>query len=103
MTLTQDQKRAALRVLAGGQAKMLCPFHHENTPSLSVDYDKGVWHCFGCGLGGSAIDWVMYEAGRSKPIAEDFDRVALLSVPVDTINGPIMEGAIRPPKEGPYK
>lgn len=29
-----------------------CPFHEDRRPSLSVDLDKGVFHCFGCGTGG---------------------------------------------------
>ena len=34
-----------------------CPFHHEKTPSMKI-YDKS-YHCFGCSLGGKAIDFVM--------------------------------------------
>ena len=30
----------------------LCCFHEEDTPSLSFDFSKGVFHCFGCGKGG---------------------------------------------------
>ncbi|MEK7996666.1 MAG: CHC2 zinc finger domain-containing protein [Planctomycetota bacterium] len=36
-----------------------CPFHEDDTPSLSVDAVKNVWHCFGCDAGGSVIDFVM--------------------------------------------
>lgn len=35
-----------------------CPFHGERTPSLKL-YPDGGWHCFGCGKGGSSIDFVM--------------------------------------------
>lgn len=35
-----------------------CPFHRERTPSLKL-YPDGGWHCFGCGKGGSSIDFVM--------------------------------------------
>lgn len=35
-----------------------CPFHNERTPSLKL-YPDGGWHCFGCGKGGSSIDFVM--------------------------------------------
>jgi len=36
----------------------LCPFHDDKNPSLSVDREKGVYHCFGCGEGGDAIELV---------------------------------------------
>ncbi|MEX1140740.1 MAG: DNA primase [Thermoleophilaceae bacterium] len=36
----------------------LCPFHEERTPSFSVDADQGLYHCFGCGVGGDAIGFV---------------------------------------------
>lgn len=37
--------------------KIVCPFHTEKTASLGVK--NNMWHCFGCGKGGSAIDFVM--------------------------------------------
>jgi DNA primase len=36
----------------------LCPFHDERTPSLSVDGEKKLYHCFGCGESGDAIEYV---------------------------------------------
>lgn len=38
--------------------KLVCPFHPDTDPSLQtyVDPDRG-WYCFGCGRGGSIIDW----------------------------------------------
>jgi len=41
----------------------LCPFHDERTPSFSVDTTKGVYHCFGCGVGGDAIGFVRETEG----------------------------------------
>lgn len=35
-----------------GRGMVLCIFHSEKTPSLSIDLEKGVFHCFGCGVGG---------------------------------------------------
>ena len=43
---------------SGTQWMGLCPFHGENTPSFSVNYEMGVYHCFGCGESGDAIDYV---------------------------------------------
>ena len=38
----------------------LCPFHKEKTPSFSVNPDKGVYGCLGCGEGGDVIAYVMW-------------------------------------------
>ena len=37
----------------------LCPFHNEKTSSFSVSPDKQIFKCFGCGAGGSSIDFIM--------------------------------------------
>ncbi|HPD80079.1 MAG TPA: DNA primase [Spirochaetia bacterium] len=36
----------------------LCPFHHEKTPSFSVQQDKNFFYCFGCKKGGDVITFL---------------------------------------------
>lgn len=43
----------------------LCPFHEEDTPSFRVSEEKNVFNCFGCGAGGSVIDWMIKRNGVS--------------------------------------
>ena len=40
-------------VLVGKNGMCLCPFHNDTIPSLSLDEERGIWHCFGCGKGGN--------------------------------------------------
>lgn len=48
-----------LRNAGGGNLKGLCPFHDEKTPSFQVTPSRGLYFCFGCGIGGDVIDFVM--------------------------------------------
>lgn len=41
----------------GGKYWACCPFHHEKTPSFSVD-EAGMYYCFGCHKGGDVISFV---------------------------------------------
>lgn len=38
--------------------KISCPFHKDNTPSLSYNLKNDKWHCFSCGRGGDGIDFI---------------------------------------------
>jgi DNA primase len=49
----------ALRRAGGDSLKGLCPFHDEKSPSFNVRPGHGTFHCFGCGEGGSVIDFMM--------------------------------------------
>lgn len=44
---------------SGANFKGLCPFHDEKTPSFMVSPAKQICHCFGCGKGGSPVNFVM--------------------------------------------
>lgn len=47
----------------------LCPFHSEKTPSFTVDADKQLYHCFGCGAGGDLFTLVMEKEDMTFPEA----------------------------------
>ncbi len=53
----------------GNRFSGLCPFHNEKTPSFSVSPDRGFFHCFGCGAGGTVFNFVMRIEGLSFPEA----------------------------------
>ncbi len=53
----------------GGSHWGLCPFHSERTPSFSVNGDKQIYHCFGCGAGGNVYTFLMNYENYSFPEA----------------------------------
>jgi DNA primase len=53
----------------GSRWSGLCPFHDERTPSLSVDPERKLYHCFGCGAGGDAIRFVQETEALDFPEA----------------------------------
>ncbi|MEZ5490487.1 MAG: DNA primase [Gammaproteobacteria bacterium] len=61
-------KRVKLRK-TGKNYSGLCPFHQEKSPSFSVEPDKQFYYCFGCGVGGNAIGFLMNFDGLDFPQA----------------------------------
>ncbi|MBO0441708.1 DNA primase [Candidatus Enterococcus ikei] len=60
----------------------LCPFHEERSPSFSVAEDKQIFHCFGCGKGGTVFNFLQEIEGINFP--ESVRRVAELEqIPVN--------------------
>ncbi len=54
---------------SGANYQGLCPFHGEKTPSFSVNPVKQFFHCFGCGVSGDVIEFVMKSQGADFPEA----------------------------------
>jgi len=54
---------------AGRNFKALCPFHHEKTPSFIVSPDRQIYHCFGCGVGGNTVNFLMRHERMEFPEA----------------------------------
>lgn len=89
--LDELRERILLSQLIGKKVKLtkrgreytgLCPFHHEKTPSFTINDDKGFYHCFGCGAHGDivryltdcekmpfleAVEYLAHMAGLSMP------------------------------------
>ena len=64
---------AYVRLKRSGRSYMgCCPFHKEKTPSFHIDADKQLYHCFGCGAGGSVFQFVMAAEGLDFPDAVKF-------------------------------
>lgn len=57
---------------SGANFQGLCPFHGEKTPSFNVNPARGIFHCFGCGVGGNAVTFIMKMEGLSFPEAVKF-------------------------------
>src|SRR5215468_6896771 len=53
----------------GRRATGLCPFHKDTNPSLSIDLDRGLFHCFTCKASGDIPGFVMLRDGVSFPDA----------------------------------
>lgn len=59
-----------------------CPFHNEKTPSFSVSPDKQFYHCFGCGVSGNAISFLMdFERLEFLDAVEELAQAAGLEIP----------------------
>lgn len=56
----------------GNSYSACCPFHHEKTPSFHVSRDKQMYHCFGCGVGGNVLTFVMEYENFTFPEALRF-------------------------------
>jgi len=66
--LWDDKEKKVVKVKAkkaGSEWMALCPFHDDHNPSLSINTEKGVWYCHGCGKGGTLY--------KKRRIVETYD------------------------------
>jgi len=67
---------------AGANYKACCPFHGEKTPSFTVSPTKQFYHCFGCGVNGTAISFLMdYDHMGFREAIESLASSAGLDIP----------------------
>ena len=72
---------------AGRNYTACCPFHNEKTPSFSVNPDKQFYYCFGCGVSGNAISFLMeYEGQEFVAAVEDLASQLSIEVPREAFN-----------------
>ncbi len=78
---------------AGRNFKAPCPFHHEKTPSFVVNPDKQIFHCFGCGVGGNVVSFVMKQERMEFPEALRFlaDKTGVEIPETEARNNPLAE------------
>lgn len=87
----------AFGVKLNRMGKGLCPFHNEKTPSFSIKKDDNTWHCFGCGEGGDAIDFVSKIKGKDGKAAAEL-LADMFSIRVDDAPKPQKSTKIDIPK-----
>ncbi|QLB39479.1 MULTISPECIES: DNA primase [Mannheimia] len=71
---------------AGRDYQACCPFHHEKTPSFSVSQSKQFYHCFGCGVHGNVITFLMdYDKLEFPEAIEELATMHGLEVPRENV------------------
>jgi len=73
---------------SGKNYSACCPFHNEKTPSFSVSPDKQFFHCFGCGVSGNALTFIMeYEGQEFVASIEDLAQSIGMEVQYEAYSG----------------
>jgi DNA primase len=79
---------------AGQNYAACCPFHNEKTPSFSVSPTKQFYHCFGCGVHGTAITFLMEYAGMGfRDAVKELAEGVGLTMPQEADRGESIERA----------
>ena len=80
---------------AGKDLLGCCPFHADDTASLVVTPSKNLWHCFGCGVGGGPIDWIIKKNGVSFRHAVELLREGLPASSLAAEPGSVKRSTVR--------
>jgi DNA primase len=81
---------------AGNNYVACCPFHQEKTASFTVSPVKQIYHCFGCGVGGNAIGFLMeYEHLRFVEAVEILASQVDMEVPKKIVRGAQLSGSVQ--------
>jgi len=81
---------------AGSTWKGLCPFHGEKSPSFTVSPSRQTYHCFGCGVHGNAVGFLIEQHGMGFVEAvRDLAQQAGLTVPEEESSPGAREEAVR--------
>jgi hypothetical protein len=58
-TLVKHYVKTPLKPLRKDEYQCLCPFHADKNPSMGINDEKGLYHCFSCGAKGNTVGFVM--------------------------------------------
>src|SRR6266852_5484631 len=79
---------------SGANYSACCPFHNEKTPSFSVSPAKQFYHCFGCGVHGTAITFLMEYSGMGfRDAVRELAEGVGLTMPQEANRGEAIERA----------
>ena len=67
---------------SGSTTTSICPFHDDTHPSMSIDDEKNLFHCFSCGAGGNIFTYVREMEGLSFSEAVEF-LASMYDIPVE--------------------
>ncbi|MHB8382336.1 MAG: DNA primase [Candidatus Binataceae bacterium] len=107
--IEEVRARADIVEIVGAQVRLrrtgrnftgLCPFHQEKTPSFSVNAERGFFHCFGCGVGGTVFNFIMKMEGLTFPeaVRQIAQRYGIEIPESDNLGGPSV-----PERDGLYR
>jgi DNA primase len=64
---------------AGGQVKIICPFHDDHKPYCGVNLAKHVYNCFACDAGGNALDFIAHMEGLDPSKTTELRKAAVIA------------------------